>query len=143
MLQRRYPGVTKERLYTEVKPVSFMHHPFTSNVLSSTMHELTFTFPPTFMKRNHNLVDLSTFLREGANDVTFTQRSNLADYVFVVLAHHPTPRQLELVDAQRSRETRWRSVLDRAAAPLQPPTPSWIEFISRPWPVTEPLPMSG
>ncbi|KAG2360068.1 hypothetical protein BDR07DRAFT_1413573 [Suillus spraguei] len=50
--------------------------------------------PPIFVTPD-NCVDISAFIRSGENAFSVVQQSDMSDYMFILHAHHPTPKEHE------------------------------------------------
>ncbi|KAG1718958.1 hypothetical protein EDB19DRAFT_1789383 [Suillus lakei] len=57
--------------------------------------------PPIFVTPD-NCVDISAFIRSGENAFSVVQQSDMSDYMFILHAHHPTPRREDWVKSTRA-----------------------------------------
>ncbi|OJA15850.1 hypothetical protein AZE42_09898 [Rhizopogon vesiculosus] len=79
--------------------------------------------PPIFVTPD-NCVDVSTFVRNGENDFSVVQQSDMSEYMFMLHAHHPTPAQLSyLAEYKREREEWARAI--RALYKPEPTESLW------------------
>lgn len=76
---------------------------------------------PPFLTTPDGLVDVSQFLSVGKNILELHQRQDLSDFLFVLHAHHPTPRQLEQVAQRQKKDHEWRNWLQQASVAIDVP----------------------
>ncbi|OAX35618.1 hypothetical protein K503DRAFT_356702 [Rhizopogon vinicolor AM-OR11-026] len=74
--------------------------------------------PPIFVTPD-NCVDVSAFVRNGENDFSVVQQSDMSEYMFMLHAHHPTPAQLSYLAEYRREREEWA----RAIRALYKPEP--------------------
>ncbi|KAG1883435.1 hypothetical protein F4604DRAFT_1575942 [Suillus subluteus] len=77
--------------------------------------------PPIFVTPD-NCIDISACIRSGENTFSVVQQSDMSDYLFMFLVHHPTPEQLSYLASCRSRREEWaKSIRDLGKLELREP----------------------
>lgn len=76
---------------------------------------------PPFLTTPDGLVDVSQFLSVGRNILELHQRQDLSDFIFVLHAHHPTPRQLEQIAQIQKKDNEWRNWLQQVCVAIDVP----------------------